>query len=119
VQRVATAGAFAVAVAAVVIAVLALHEARQPSKVPTQAEIAWSGVERFMDARDGTTPAEARALFGAPAEVFRDNPRALCWRYDSPFEIRMCWGPKRQAAWISASVPRGLGFDPLMRPAQQ
>ena len=50
-------------------------------------------------------PDEVRQLLGKPAQVFRNNPRALCWSYVMPYEIRMCWGAKRKAAWISHNIP--------------
>jgi hypothetical protein len=62
-------------------------------------------VQAFVEVRNRMTPDEVRRLFGEPAAVFRNNPRALCWSYATPYEIRMCWGPKRKAAWISHSVP--------------
>jgi hypothetical protein len=64
-------------------------------------------VEAFLGADNRMTPDRVRRLFGEPDEVFRDNPRALCWAYTSPYEIRMCWGPKRQAAWIAHNIPPG------------
>jgi hypothetical protein len=72
-----------------------------------------AAVQAFSDVRNRMTPAQVRQLFGEPADVFRSNPRALCWSYATPYEIRMCWGPKRKAAWISHNVP--LCRSPLFR----
>jgi hypothetical protein len=51
------------------------------------------------------TPEQVRVLLGHPTEVYRNNPRALCWRYTTPHEVRLCWGPKRQQAWLASSIP--------------
>jgi hypothetical protein len=48
---------------------------------------------------------DVRALLGTPATVFRDNPRAQCWAYHTPYEVRMCFGPKRRLAWWATNVP--------------
>jgi hypothetical protein len=64
-----------------------------------------AAVHAFGEVRNRMTPDEVRELFGEPAEVFRNNPRALCWSYATPYEIRMCWGAKRKAAWISHNIP--------------
>jgi hypothetical protein len=96
--------ALLVAVAALAVAVAAFREARE---VPTQAEITEAAVETFLQSGNQMTPAQVLRLLGKPHEVFRNNPRALCWRYSAPYEIRMCWGPKRRQAWIAVS-----GFRP-------
>jgi hypothetical protein len=64
-----------------------------------------AAVRAFGDAGNRMTPDKVRESFGEPDEVFRNNPRALCWAYTTPYEIRMCWGPKRKAAWISHNIP--------------
>ena len=94
--------ALLVAVAALAVAVAALREARN---VPTQAEITREAVETFAESGNRMTPAQVLRLLGEPHEVFRDNPRALCWRYSTPYEIRLCWGPKRRQAWIGHNIP--------------
>ena len=79
-----------------------------------------TAIKTFLLSGNRMTPDEVRRSFGQPDEVFRDNPRALCWAYYRPYKVRMCWGPKRQAAWISFSVPRdearefGMPLAPLM-----
>jgi hypothetical protein len=109
VWRIATAAALALAAASLVVAVLALREARHAHEPPTYGEISEAAIRQlgeFAHEKGGMTPDDARRALGMPTEVFRDNPRALCWRYETPFEIRMCWGPKRQRAWIAHSIPR-------------
>jgi hypothetical protein len=93
------------AVVALFVAGAALYEARQPEPTPSFADIQVAGVRDFIAARNQMTPAEVAQLLGKPTEVYRDNPRALCWRYDAPYEIRMCWGPKRKRAWIATNIP--------------
>jgi hypothetical protein len=94
-----------VSVAALAVAIAAFREARQADDVPTQAEIMAAAVRRFSDEGNRMTPVEVLRLFGQPDQVYRNNPRALCWRYSAPYEIRMCWGPKRRAAWIAHNIP--------------
>jgi hypothetical protein len=72
---------------------------------PTDKERVTAAARAFVDAGNRMTPDEVRRSFGQPDQVFRNNPRALCWAYANPYEIRMCWGPKRQAAWISHNIP--------------
>ena len=104
-RRALTLAPLAVSLVAVLLAGLALRESRQRPDVPTAGEIQLAGVKALTSARDGMTPAQARGLLGQPTEVFRDNARALCWRYDTPYEVRMCWGPKRRSPWVSVQVP--------------
>jgi hypothetical protein len=94
-----------VAIASLVIALAALLAAREPNQTPTQAEIVEAGVRRFVEAGNQMAPQEFARLVGKPDEVYRNNPRALCWRYSLPYEIQMCWGPKRQQAWIGTNIP--------------
>ena len=91
-----------VAVTALAVAVAALRETRD---VPTQAEITAAGVGTFVRSGNRMTPPQVLRLLGEPDDVFRNNARALCWRYSGPYEIRMCWGPKRRAAWIAHNIP--------------
>jgi hypothetical protein len=72
---------------------------------PTEDERMAAAVRAYTDARNRMTPNEVRRSFGEPDEVFRNNPRALCWAYHSPYRIRMCWGSKRKSAWIGHNVP--------------
>ncbi len=95
----ATAAASAAAVAA-----LLLSGASTTAPLTEEQRIA-RGVQAFGDAGNRMTPRDVRQLLGEPAQVFRNNPRALCWSYATPYEIRMCWGPKRKAAWISHNIP--------------
>jgi hypothetical protein len=95
------------AVAALAVAIAALHEAREPNEPTTIAEITAAGVREFTEAGNRMTPAQVVKLLGKPDQVYRNNPRALCWRYIVPYTIEMCWGPKRQQAWIAHNIPRG------------
>jgi hypothetical protein len=72
---------------------------------PTEKERLASAVSVFLRFHGRMTPNEVRASFGNPDEVVRDNRRALCWAYRSPYHIEMCWGAKREAAWIGHNVP--------------
>jgi hypothetical protein len=99
----------ALAIAALVAALLGgalLYRSLTTTSVPSteQGRMALA-VEAFIDAHNRMTPDQVQELFGEPDQVFRDNPRALCWAYVTPYEIRMCWGPKRQAAWIGHNIP--------------
>jgi hypothetical protein len=67
---------------------------------PTDRERIAAALQGFHEARNRMTPDQVRHSFGAPDDVYRDNVRALCWSYASPYQIQLCWGPKRQAAWI-------------------
>jgi hypothetical protein len=115
VAKVVSVVAVAFSVVALVVAIVALRDARQPTETPTYGEISAAAVKQFTDSRNQMTPEQVSALLGRPTQVYRDNPRALCWRYESPYEIRMCWGPKRERAWIAYSIPRdsaaALGHD--------
>jgi hypothetical protein len=93
------------AVAALAVAVAAFREARDANEAPTYAAITAAAVRQFGEDGNRMTPAQVLRLLGKPDEVYRDNPRALCWRYAAPYEIRMCWGPKRRAAWIAHNIP--------------
>jgi hypothetical protein len=95
------------AVAALAVAIAALHEAREPNEPTTIAEITAAGVREFTEAGNRMTPAQVVKLLGKPDQVYRNNPRALCWRYIVPYTIEMCWGPKRRQAWIAHNIPRG------------
>jgi len=97
--------ALLLAVAALAVATAAFREARQANEPRTYAEITAAGVRQFQAAHNRMTPAQVVLLLGKPDEVYRDNPRALCWRYTSPYTIEMCWGPKRQQAWIAHNIP--------------
>jgi len=112
VARVLGAASLLLALAALTVAVVALKEARSADRSPTYAEITAAGVAEFTDDGNRMTPAQVLGLLGEPTEVYRNNPRALCWRYTAPYGIRMCWGPKRKQAWISTNIPRELAVFP-------
>ena len=97
--------ALLVAVAALVVATAAYRAARQAAEPPTYAEITAAAVDHFRASGNRMTPPQVLRLLGRPDEVYRDNPRALCWSYSVPYTIKMCWGPKRQQAWIATDIP--------------
>lgn len=97
-RRWALSAVVALGIVAVVVAVIVVSK-------PTEKERMAEAVAEFSESRNRMTPDEVRRSFGDPDEVFRNNPRALCWAYHSPYQIRMCWGPKRKAAWIGHNVP--------------
>lgn len=86
--------------AALVVAVVALRHTRHDKG--TYAEVAAASIARLHGLMSQD---DVRALLGTPATVFRDNPRAQCWAYHTPYEVRMCFGPKRRLAWWATNVP--------------
>jgi hypothetical protein len=96
---------WALLLAFVAVAVVAAVVALKPEPEPSEKERMAAAVREFVEARNRMTPDEVRRSFGEPDEVFRNNPRALCWAYHAPYQIRMCWGPKRKSAWIGHNVP--------------
>lgn len=86
---------------ALIVAVLALREARDER--PTYGEVAATSVAQLGGAM---TPDDVRALLGTPATIIRDNPHALCWAYHLPYEVHLCFGPKRHLAWWASNVPQ-------------
>lgn len=97
--------ALLVAVAALAVAIAAYRETTQAAEPPTYAEITAAAVHDFQASGNRMTPPQVLRLLGEPDVVFRDNPRALCWSYSVPYTIRLCWGPKRQRAWIAHNIP--------------
>jgi hypothetical protein len=97
--------ALLVALAALAVAIAAYREARQATEPPTYAEITAAAVHDFQAAGNRMTPTQVQRLLGKPDEVYRNNPRALCWSYSVPYTIKLCWGPKRQQAWIATNIP--------------
>jgi hypothetical protein len=97
-------GWIALAVLGVGLALGAVNALRESEELVTEAQLTAAALAQFS-AGDDQTPARMRQLLGAPDHVFRDNPRALCWRYTTPYEVRMCWGPKRRSPWIAQSPP--------------
>ena len=100
-----TGAAVLVAIASLAVAVAAYRDARQPPQPRTDAQGIAAAVHEFQASGNRMTPEQVMRLLGEPDEVYRDNPRALCWRYSVPYTIRMCWGPKRQRAWIAHNIP--------------
>jgi hypothetical protein len=94
-----------IALAALAVAIAAYREAGQPTQPPTYAEITAAAVRDFQATRNRMTLAQVLQLLGKPDDVYRNNPRALCWSYNVPYVIRLCWGPKRQRAWIAHNIP--------------
>lgn len=72
---------------------------------PTSAEITASAVREFQPARNRMTPAQVLRFLSKPDDVYRNNPRALRWRYTVPYTIEMCWGSKRRQTLIAHSIP--------------
>lgn len=96
---------FLVAVAALTVAIAAYREATHATDPLTYAEITAAAVHDFQAAGNRMTPAQVLRLLGKPDDVYRNNPRALCWSYSVPYSIKMCWGPNRQQAWIAHNIP--------------
>ena len=99
-QRAMIATAMVLAASALIVAILALRQAHNESA--TYADVGAASVAKL---RGLMTEDEVRGILGTPAVVFRDNPRAQCWAYHSPYEVRMCFGPKRRLAWWASNVP--------------
>lgn len=87
------------------VAVIATVLVSRSGEERTKGERFAAAVREFHAAGNRMTPEEVRQSFGEPDEVSRNSPRALCWAYHQPYQVRMCWGPKRQAAWIGHNVP--------------
>lgn len=51
------------------------------------------------------TRREVIMRLGLPDRIFRRNPRAECWAYEGPYEVRMCFGAKRRLAWVAHNIP--------------
>jgi hypothetical protein len=96
-----------ISMAALAVAIVAFREAREPNEPKTLAEITAARVHEIIETRNRITPAQVEQKLGKPNQVYRDNPRALCWRYIVPYTIELCWGPKRQQAMIGHNIPRG------------
>ena len=104
--------ALLMAATALVVAIAAFREAREANEPTTLAEITIAGVREITEARNRITPTQVVELLGKPDQVYRNNPRALCWRYLVPYTIEICWGPKRQRAMIGHNIPRAE-FPPV------
>jgi hypothetical protein len=98
--------ALVLSAAALAVAVAAFYEAREAhTSAPTHADVMAAAVREFGAAHNRMTPAQVLRIMGKPTQVYRNNPRALCWRYTAPYMIQMCWGPKRRQAWIAHNIP--------------
>ena len=111
----ATAAVFATA--AFVIAVAAYHRA---SERPSVGVLSEASIRHLWHAaaHERLTREDVRVYIGNPASIYRDNPRAECWAYSAPgggsgteppYQIQMCFGPKRHLAWLAYSGPKHLG----------
>jgi hypothetical protein len=107
--------ALLMAATALVVAVAAFREARGANEPKTVAEVTAAGVRQITDAGNRITPAQVVELLGKPDQVYRNNPRALCWRYVIPYTIEICWGPKRQRVMIGHNIPPQLAALPFVR----
>lgn len=111
--RLGVAAALVLSAAALVVAALALVESRgRPDEVASRSVSrgGWTAYaplpERAPIVLEGLmTREQVVDVLGLPDEVFRKNPRAECWAYASPYEIRLCFGPKRRLAWWSVATP--------------
>jgi hypothetical protein len=101
IERLAIAVAIVLAGGALIVAVIALRSAEEKQTTYAGLGAASIGQLHGLMSQD-----EVRSLLGAPASVYRDNPRAQCWAYHSPYEVRMCFGQKRRLAWWASNVPR-------------
>ena len=99
-QRAMIGTSMVLAAGALIVAIVALRQAH--NEPATYAEVGAASVAKLQGLM---TQDDVRAVLGTPAVVFRDNPRAQCWAYHSPYEVRMCFGPKRRLAWWSSNVP--------------
>jgi hypothetical protein len=91
-----------ISAAALVVALVALrHADSRPSS--SYAEVAAASIERLHGLMSQD---EVRSLLGPPASVYRNNARAQCWAYHTPYEVQMCFGPKRRLAWWASNAPR-------------
>ncbi len=92
---------------ALAVAVVGLREGRDP--LPSHAELGAAAVSQL---RGLMSQDEVRGLLGAPESVFRDNPRAQCWAYNTPYSVRLCFGAKRRLAWWATDAPlRSAAFQ--------
>jgi hypothetical protein len=116
VTRALAAVAVVISVAALVVAVAAYQRAAEQPSVGVLGDRSIQTLRHEMTQRR-LTRADVTALIGAPASVYRSNPRAECWAYEAPgggrgteapYRLQMCFGPKRHLAWMAFSGPRRL-----------
>jgi hypothetical protein len=100
-ERLAIIIAIVLAGGALIVAVIALRSG--DNEQPTYAELGAASIGQLHGLMSQD---DVRSLLGTPASVYRDNPRAQCWAYHSPYEVRMCFGQKRRLAWWASNVPR-------------
>jgi hypothetical protein len=79
----------AAVVALMAVAVVGGLLVYRSATAPTDRERIAAAVRAFQEAGNRMTPDEVRHSFGEPDTVFRNNPRALCWSYANPYEIRI------------------------------
>jgi hypothetical protein len=110
-------GSLAVAAAALVVAVVALGRANNRPAPPGVLSDASIVKLRSQLGHRKLTRDDVREILGSPASIYRDNPRAECWAYEAPgggsgreqpYEVTMCFGPKRHLAWLAYGGPRRL-----------
>jgi hypothetical protein len=99
-MKLAVGVALVVSTASLVLAVVALREARDDGETSPEALGLGIGLDGFMTRR------QVVMQLGLPDRVFRRNPRAECWAYEGGlYEVRMCFGPKRRLAWHAHNIP--------------
>jgi hypothetical protein len=115
-MKLAVAAALLVSAASLILAVVALREARDDGQAfaDSQAE-AGIGLDGLMTRR------QVVMRLGLPDRVFRRNPRAECWAYEGggSYEVRMCFGAKRRLAWHSYNIPPDESLLERLRQARK
>jgi outer membrane protein assembly factor BamE (lipoprotein component of BamABCDE complex) len=99
-ERLTSAIALMLAAAALIVAVIALRSTNKEERT-----YAGLGAASIAQLHGLMTQEQVRSLLGTPATVYRDNARAQCWAYHSPYDVRMCFGPRRRLAWWASNVP--------------
>jgi hypothetical protein len=116
-SRIVSLVSLVIAVAALAVAFVSLRRADDRAATPGVLSDASISQLRQHMAHHRTTREYVRATLGNPASIYRDNPRAECWAYwapgggtgrEQPYEIQMCFGPKRNLAWMAGGGPRRL-----------
>jgi hypothetical protein len=115
VTRALAAVAVVLSAAAVVLAVAVLQRAGDQPRLGVLSDASLRRLSAQVPNR--LTRADVKALIGAPDSIYRNNPRAECWAYEAPgggsgrerpYEVQMCFGPRRHLAWLGHSGPRRL-----------
>ena len=116
-SRVASAAALAIAVVALAVALMAWQRADDEGRPPGVLSTRSILTLRSEMANRKLTREDVIEVIGWPASIYRDNPRAECWAYEAPgggsgreqpYELQMCFGPKRYLAWLAYSGPTRL-----------